>query len=927
MVRFLIPKASLPWLGVLLMLFNAPAAWAQTTGAIEATVYDDQGLELPGVLVILDSASGTLGGKQEKSTADDGKVKYSDLLPGTYTLTASRDGFKAASVTGIQVLINRTQTVTINMEPGGSVEVIEVVDKREAVDVENVTRGEVLTKDFLQKIPAGRTYQSAVQMAAGVVAGSGGNPNMGGAANNENTYMLDGVTITDPVTGTFSMNFNYDAIQQIEVMLGGYEPEYGISLGGMINLVTESGTNNLQFDTSAFYQNGNWAPKIDARYSADGFQISPTGFDTSWQTYDLNAKVAGPVVRDRAWFLFSYAGQRSLYSNVGVDLPRDYDAHYILGKLTMQPTSEHRLTFQVQTDPTTIDNTNQGGGRVRPEAQGRQAQGGGILMGRWQWFLTPNTTLDTQTVYQRSFIESNAVPCTHNRDNGYHPCKPGELEGDVDWETPGRYGSYGAFDSVNYGSFYFDDRMRYEASSKLAIIGVKDPLGGSHDFKLGVNANQTIWDQIQGYAGNAYYVDLNEVSYNPQTFLNYYWIETSGPIKFRTGGAQWSMFAQDAYKPRSNLTLKYGLRFDHTIQRNDVGEPVINTGMFGPRAYASWDPFGDGKTKVAGGYGRFNDTGRLGVSDFTSNSQYGYKLYLGEYFQGDEGTGFLNNASQMYDVYPRENPNTANPNLRTPHVDEFILMLQRELVEDVSIGANFTEKLTRGLYEYDETNVIYDGDGSSVIGSRLGDDLTNVYRLRTPYLADRNYTQIDAYLDKVESRRWAGRLTYTYTQSSGTSEYSLSGSFANDPQTRYNDGPFLNTDVRHQVKGFAYWSLPTDPWVQTVGVALTYTGGSPYDRYYWDDESGGGGFGGYGLRIRDRASYGRIPGWWDLSVNFSQDIDVRKGKLAVSVQALNLFNLKAPQWIEPYYVAAENRLFVAWRQDPLSLQLGARYSF
>ena len=76
------------------------------------------------------------------------------------------------------------------------------------VDVEDTSRGQVLTRDFLNSIPAGRSHQSAVGVASGVVGG-GGNPNMAGGTFDENRYMIDGVNITDPVTGTFSLNFKY----------------------------------------------------------------------------------------------------------------------------------------------------------------------------------------------------------------------------------------------------------------------------------------------------------------------------------------------------------------------------------------------------------------------------------------------------------------------------------------------------------------------------------------------------------------------------------------------------------------------------------------------------------------------------------------------------------------------------------------------
>jgi outer membrane cobalamin receptor len=327
----------------------------------------------------------------------NGEVQFVQLLPGTYDASVTRSGFAGVTLRGVEIKVNRTSVQYVSMFFEGSAEEVEVVAKKDVVDTSSTSRGTVLTKEFLDRIPAGRSYQSAVQMAAGVTGG-GGNPNMAGGATNENTYMLDGANITDPVTGTFSVNFNFDAIEQIEVLLGGYMPEYGVSIGGVVNLITESGTNNLEFDSSVYYQNGDWRPRMDERYASDGTTLAPTGFDSTFQSMQVASKVSGPVVRDRAWFIISYQHSRSMIANTGIPQRRDYDGHYVLAKLTVQPSSEHRFTAFMQLDPTTIDNTDQGDPYQKAEAQGRQAQGGFVAQGRWQWFLSPDVNLDTMFV-------------------------------------------------------------------------------------------------------------------------------------------------------------------------------------------------------------------------------------------------------------------------------------------------------------------------------------------------------------------------------------------------------------------------------------------------------------------------------------------------------------------------------------------------
>lgn len=899
-------------------LFVSLPAFAQTTGQIRGEVVDADEFGIPGVTITL-SSDQLIGGQQVRETNVDGAFVFVELPPGSYKIVATKEGFPTVNVNDIRVNLGRTVNQRIVMD--GGAEVIDVEGRKPVVDLEDTSRSQVLTKEFLQRVPTGRSYQQAVQLANGVVGGS--NPNMAGSASNENTYMVDGATITDPVTGTFSLNFNYDAIEQIEILLGGFMPEYGQSLGGVINLVTQSGTNNLEFDSSIYYTNGNWRRRKDARYTADGFQLGPTDFDTNFQQLQVAARVSGPIVRDRAWFIVSYQHSRSIIANTGIPLPRDFDGHYVLAKVTVQPNAEHRITAFTQLNPTSIDNTDQADIFVRPEAQGRQYQGGVVGQARWQWFLGANSSLDTQFVYQKLFLEVGGVPCTHSVDLGYHPCRPNELENETDWVTPGRFGRFGAYDSVNFPTFYFDDRSRYQVSSKLSLLSLEDPLGGTHDVKMGVEGVQTVWDQLRGVNSNLLYNDLNGTGWDPLTFSNWYRVEYTQPISFRTTGSQWNFFVQDSWKPLSNLVVKGGIRYDNSVMRNDVGEAVVGQSLWGPRLYASWDPFNDQKTKIAGGFGRFNDAGRLGVASYTSKSSVGAKIWLGEI---SPQTGDFASSQGSVVVYnPRENPVIAHDTLRAPRADEFTLTISRELVRDVALTTGGSYKMTRFIFEPDDQNIIYDEDGSAIIGSRYGNFQQRFPRLRTPQMARRNYLQWDTTLRKVNSRRWFAEATYTYTISSGTSLSSLSGAFLNDPQTRFNYGPLVSTDIRHTVKAFGSWTLPTDPWNQEIGFSFFYFSGQPLERFYWNDAVPGGG-GGYGLRIRPRGRYTRFPPEWSLGLQFSQYIDVRRGKVRLQAQLLNALNNRAPvNFLGAFY--QQNRLFTSARQAPLRVQLGASYEF
>ncbi|MEN0064965.1 MAG: carboxypeptidase regulatory-like domain-containing protein [Myxococcota bacterium] len=916
----------LPILAALVALLAAAPAWAQTTGKLRVTVIDTIGgsnspLEDAECSLVGDTL---IGGAVVKFSDSNGEVQFADLPPGSYELAVTYPGYQSARIGGIKIQVNRVVQQTVPMREGEVEEMI-IDFKEKAVDVEKTTRSTVLSKEFLQKIPAGRSYQNAINIVAGVQPGVGGNASVGGGAFNETTYLIDGVNVTDPVTGTFGVNFNFDAIQQVEVLLGGYQPEYGTSVGGIVNILTESGTNNLEFNAGIVYQNGNLRPRLDERLSADGFVLAPTGFDVSVQSYQIPAVLSGPIVRDKAWFFLSYQATRTLSNNVAIPQQRDFDGHYFLGKITVQPTPAHRLSVQLQTSPTNIDNTQQFDQFTRSEAQERQSQGGYILTGTWQWFLNSDVTLETRATAQKIYIERSSVACTHNPNSDSHRCEPGEREANVDWFTPGRLGRQGAYNSVNSTFFTFDDRLIYTLDSRLSVLSVTDWFGGAHDFKFGVNAQQLVWDRISGFNGNIRYFDIYAVPFNADTFQNFFTVESSGPQQFRVSSSRYAMFAQDSYKPVPNLTLNYGLRFDAFVLRNDLGEPTVSAALLGPRLFGAWDPFGDQRTKIATGYGRFNDTGRLGIAGFTSVSGFGIKQYLTEFFAiaGGDPADYVNAQQQIYFATEQQNFNFANEDLRAPRVDEIILQVEREIVEDYALFSDFSGKYSRFMFEPDGTNFIYDSDGSAIIGSRYGDVVNERPRLRTPALAKRDFYQWDIGIRKVESRRWAGSFTYTYVNGVGSSTQALSGSFLNDQQTQFNYG-LLNTDRRHQINSFVYWNLPTDPNTTTLSATFQYDSGFPFDRLYPTE-----GFGGQNgtLRIRDRGTYARFNSFWELSLGFRQAINLRKGQVELGADVQNITNNRSPINGNGLVVNRFNRLLVTARQAPLRIQFRARYQF
>ena len=135
------------------------------------------------------------------------------------------------------------------------------------VDTTSTTTGAVLSADLLQRVPVGRRFTDALYLAPGVSSsGSAGtaNPSMSGSTGLDNLYVVDGVNITNTgygAVGSYSIIFGslgtgtpFDFVQEVQVKTGGYEAEFGQSMGGVVNVVTKSGTNDLRGSVFGYFQ-------------------------------------------------------------------------------------------------------------------------------------------------------------------------------------------------------------------------------------------------------------------------------------------------------------------------------------------------------------------------------------------------------------------------------------------------------------------------------------------------------------------------------------------------------------------------------------------------------------------------------------------------------------------------------------------------
>lgn len=276
------------------ILLLSGLALAQVTGSIEGLVFDNNKQPLPGVTVELTSPA--LQGVRTVSTDVNGKFFFKILPLGEYKLSAKMQGFANLEQSNIQVSLDHTVTLQVNMQPAFE-EKITVTGESPVVDVTNTTMGGNFTKDLIDDLPSGRSYQAVAFLAASSVSGGiANNPSIMGASSAENQYIVDGMDTTDPGYGLAGTNVTYNFVQEIEVKTGGYEAEYGGALGGVVNVVTKQGSNQFHADIFGYFTNNN--------LTTQGKTV-PNPKDTtlnSFETYDYGMDVGGKIIEDKLWY-------------------------------------------------------------------------------------------------------------------------------------------------------------------------------------------------------------------------------------------------------------------------------------------------------------------------------------------------------------------------------------------------------------------------------------------------------------------------------------------------------------------------------------------------------------------------------------------------------------------------------------------------
>ncbi len=267
------------FLAAALCLVMAGSAWAATTGKIVGQVVDADTKEpLPGAVVTV------LGTTIGANTDLDGRYIIVNVPVGTYSVQAKMMGYDPMTVTNVKVIMDLTTTVNFRLKQtvlqvGGVV----IEAKRQMVIPDATTTTRVTSAQEIMAMPAAST-NNVVANTAGVVT-SGGALNVRGGRSDEMVVFIDGVSVTNALTGAQGAQVNPAAIQEVMVITGGFNAEYGEAMSGVMNVVTKEGGDKHN---------------VYLKYTTDEFLFSKSRHDNR-----LEGSFGGPVpgVGNLSYFL------------------------------------------------------------------------------------------------------------------------------------------------------------------------------------------------------------------------------------------------------------------------------------------------------------------------------------------------------------------------------------------------------------------------------------------------------------------------------------------------------------------------------------------------------------------------------------------------------------------------------------------------
>jgi hypothetical protein len=594
------------------LLIGVPTSlYAQVdTGVIDGRVLDENKNVLPGVTVTAKNVA--TGLTRTAVSGESGTYRLEFLPSGTYDVTAQGKNWATVTQKAAIVQIGTSTTVDFSMKVAAVSELVTVTGDTPLVQTTRSDVGQVITSSMVENIPLnGRKFQDLSLLVPGTRPSNYYDPtktevggiSYGGMTGRAVNITVDGADNNDGVVRGLLQQFSADAIKEYKVTTSRYSAEHGRSTGGVVNVVTKSGTN--QFDGSAFL-----FARDDSLNAKTFFEKQQNLEKQPFEQEQFGGTAGGPIKHDRAFFFGSYEfNRRQDFATVetGGVLPEEEGPQ-------LKPFRNHLLTAKTDFrlpngDAMLVRYTREDNKREHDFIGAEVLKNGGALntnvidsvIGKHTKVFGGNKVNEFLVLFQN--FENN-ITADDNRN-------PQVIAPDF---------TFGA----NINTPQQTIQRRWQFKDDFAFR--KSMWGGDHDLKAGVEI-------VKSHYGGFFIPTLYGAFYFSQplaggldAYLNSIADTFTGSAGNNEADDNWTsvgIYFQDDFHPTNRLTLNLGLRYELQSgpYSNDFQTPVLaslgqlgynnqrslDTNNLGPRLGFAWDVGGDAKTIVRGGYGIYYD--------------------------------------------------------------------------------------------------------------------------------------------------------------------------------------------------------------------------------------------------------------------------------------------------------------------------------
>jgi hypothetical protein len=736
---------------LVLVCAAAPVLAQQGTAQLGGKIADAQGGALPGVTIIItNEESGVV--RDSVSTAE-GSFFAAQMVPGRYRIQATLEGFKALDRRNVTLTVGQTVSVDLVMEVGGLAETLTVTGEAALVDVTTATVGGHISAEELNELPSGnRNYMAFVGNVPGTIfVPSSEFLNDTFQANGQsaaaNNIVFDGAGNTDEQRGsnvggqTRAAN---ESIQEVQIITNQFDAEWGRASGAVVNAVTKSGTNQLAGSGFSFFT-GKGVTATDF-FTKVNNQDKPDVGKTEW-----GFTVGGPIVRNKLHFFVSV--ERLVLSrnwsktfptrpSLNLSEAGNEEAWNTMWRIDHQLSPKHTWAFRWLREVAPQFNRFDGATETR-ESYGDETDLDQTLVATLTSVLT-DTKVNTFRAGGTLEDTVHSNPAWRALKPEYATCVPCPDNAGAEQLLVRPTLTYDSFNIQSATTMDYSLQRSWQFSDTFSWF-VPDAKG-RHDLKFGAQYTRTWlsnpnWGNVNGSYNFDH--DLEFDVNNPRTYPNRLQIRVPGPNVYNLWMHVYEGFVQDKWQPRPGLTLSFGVRYD--LERmpynvdpanpyfSDASKYPVDKGNISPRIGFVWNPDGEGKSVLRGGYGRFYDRTQLGTVDnfftdvkyatsFTASFPQGGNLDPGP-AAGRFPTEPVLQITRLGTMEPRvralidalyppgstaRNTGTLTwdtPDRQQPYFDQVTVGYEREVLRGLSVSADFVHMRGHDLFFNPDINI------------------------------------------------------------------------------------------------------------------------------------------------------------------------------------------------------------------------------